>query len=268
MSVSGAAQAASSSEDRMDAVMAYLNHHVANSDQWRIPGLFDLRFEVPGFSLHALMLLIAAGLLFYLFGYVYRKEEKVPTGMTNLLETFVVFIRDDICIPCLGEEDGRRLTPLFLNFFFFILVLNLLGLVPFLASATANVSVTAGLAAVSLFFMTIGAIQKNGFSGWIKAFIPHGVPPLVLVMLVPIEMIGVGIKAMALMIRLFANMLAGHMVIGALIGLIVAFGLAALPSAALAIAVYILKIGISLLQAYIFTLLSAMFIGQIYHPAH
>jgi len=269
MSASGAAEpAASSGEVKMNAVTEYINHHVLNSDRWHVPGLFDLKFELPFLSLHSMMLLIAAFLLLYVFTRLYRKQDKVPSGLTNFLEIFIVFIRDDICISCLGKEDGRRMAPLFLNFFFFILVLNLLGLVPFLASATANLSVTAALASISLFFMTLGAMQKNGISGWVKAFIPHGVPPAILVMLVPIEMIGVLIKCGALTIRLFANMLAGHIVIGALIGLIVAFGAGAYPAAALAVGIYILKIGVSLLQAYIFTLLSAMFIGQIYHPSH
>ncbi len=255
-------------EMRLQALMDFLNHHVLNAREWHIvPGL-TLHIEWSWFSLHAIMLVLAAGFLIYLFGFRYDRHQKVPSGLSNLLETFVLFIRDKICIACLGEEDGKRMAPLFLSFFFFILTLNLMGLIPFFASATANVSVTGGLAAISLFFMTFGAIYKNGFVGFFQAFVPHGVPWPVLILLVPIEMLGVLIKCFALMIRLFANMLAGHMVLGAIIGLIVVFGLIALPAAALGVAVYILKIGVSLLQAYIFTMLSAMFMGQIWHPAH
>lgn len=253
---------------KSQAVEEYISHHVGNSTSWHIPGLFHLEFELPTFTLHALMLVLAALVLVYVFCFRYRKEQRVPSGLTNLLETFVVFIRDDICISCLGEQDGRRMAPLFLSFFFFILTLNLMGLIPIFASATANVNVTAGLAAISFLFMTVGAIAKNGFGGFMSAFIPHGVPWPVLIMLVPIEMVGVLIKCVALTIRLFANMLAGHIVISALIGLVVTFGLWALPAAGLAVGIYLLKILVAVLQAYIFTLLSALFIGQIYHPAH
>jgi F-type H+-transporting ATPase subunit a len=243
-------------------------HHVGNADAWHLPGLFHVQFELPTFSLHALMLVLAALLMLYLFGIRYRRDARVPTGLTNMLEAIIVFIRDDIAINCLGEQDGRRMAHLFLSFFFFILALNLMGLVPIFASATANVNVTGGLAFVTLLFMTFGAIYRNGLGGFVHAFVPHGVPWPVLILLVPIELIGVFIKAFALMIRLFANMLAGHIVISALVGLVVVFGLGALPAVGLAVGIYLLKILVAFLQAYIFTLLSAMFIGQIYHPAH
>ena len=250
------------------AVEEYIMHHVGNSTSWHIPGLFKVNFELPSFTLHALMLVFAAALLLYLFCVRYRKQDKVPSGMTNAFEAVIVFIRDEISINCLGDEDGRRMTPLFCSFFFFILALNLMGLIPIFASATANVNVTGGLALVSLFFMTFGAIYKNGIGGFVSAFVPQGVPWPVLIMLVPIEFVSVFIKAFALMIRLFANMLAGHIVISALVGLVVVFGLGALPAIGLAVGIYLLNIMVAFLQAYIFTLLSAMFIGQIYHPAH
>jgi len=260
--------AATTVVERLEAVKEYILHHVSNSDSWHIPYFFHVTFEIPTFSLHALMVLIAAGLLIYLFRVVYDHTAKVPTGVTNLLEIFVVFIRDDIAITFLGEEDGKKMTPLFCSFFFFILTLNLLGLVPIFASATGNINVTAALAFVAFLFMTVGAIVKNGPVGFINAFIPHGVPWPVLILLVPIEIAGVFVKSMALMIRLFANMMAGHIVISALIGLVVVYGMAALPALGLAGGIYVIKLFVAFLQAYIFTLLSAMFIGQIYHPTH
>lgn len=266
--MSEAGQAATSTADKLEAVKEYIMHHVVNSDSWHIPFLFDMEFELPTFSLHALMLVIAAAVLLYLFKVVYRYDQDVPTGMTNLLESLVLFIRDDIAITFLGEEDGRKMAPLFCSFFFFILVLNLIGLIPIFAAATGNINVTAALAAISFAFMTVGAVMKNGPVGFAKAFIPEGVPWPVLIILVPIELVGVLIKCVALMIRLFANMMAGHVVISALIGLVVVYGLAAVPSAGLAMGIYVIKLFVAFLQAYIFTLLSAMFIGQIYHPAH
>ena len=261
--------AVSSTVDRLVAVKEYIMHHVVNSDSWHIPFVFHTTFEIPTFSLHALMLLITSGLLIYLFRVVYRHDAKVPTGMTNLLEAFVLFIRDDIAIAFLGDEDGRRMTPLLCSFFFFILTLNLIGLVPIFASATGNINVTAAFAVITFLFMTIGALFKNGPAGFMQAFIPHGVPWPILIVLVPIELAGVLIKCMALMIRLFANMMAGHIVISALVGLVVVYGLtSAWPALGLALVIYVIKLFVAFLQAYIFTLLSAMFIGMIYHPAH
>ena len=253
----------------MEACQNYLIHHVANSTHWEIPHLFDKDLSfLPTFSLHALMLLIGAGVMFLLFGHLYDKKSMVPRGITNLLESLVVYIRDELAINFLGEEDGRRLTPLLCSFFFFILLLNLMGLVPFLASSTGNISVTMALASVVLFLMSFGTIAKNGVGGFVSAFVPHGIPWPVLILLVPIEFIGMFIKAMALTIRLFANMMAGHIVIGALISLVVVYGIMGAPALLLAFGIYFLKIFVCLLQAYIFTLLSAMFIGMMYHPSH
>lgn len=248
------------------AVEEYILHHVGNSSEWHLPGLFHL--NLPGFSLHALMLLIASGLLLFVFKWGYRPEDRVPRRLGNFLEIMVLFVRNEIAINCLGEEDGRKMAPLFCGFFFFIMTLNLMGLVPIFSGATANVNVTGGLAAVSLFFMIFGSIYRNGVKGFFGAFAPHGVPWPVLILLVPLEFIGLFIKAFALTIRLFANMFAGHVMISALVGLVVVYGLAGTPAIGLAVAIYFLKILVGFLQAYIFTLLSAMFIGQTLNPAH
>jgi F-type H+-transporting ATPase subunit a len=251
---------------RSKAVEEYILHHVGNTPNWHLPGLFD--FDLPGFSMHALMLMIAGGLLLYLFLRHYDPEARIPGRVGNFLEIFVLFVRNEIAINCLGEEDGRKMTPLFCGFFFFILTLNLLGLVPIFAGATANVNVTGGLAAVTLFFMIFGSMYRHGVAGFFGAFAPHGVPWPVLILLVPLEITGLFIKAFALTIRLFANMFAGHVMISALVGLVVVYGIAAAPAIGLAVAIYFLKILVAFLQAYIFTLLSAMFIGQTLNPAH
>jgi F-type H+-transporting ATPase subunit a len=160
------------------------------------------------------------------------------------------------------------MTPLFCSLFFFILAMNLIGLVPCFAAATANVSVTAPLALVTLSCMIFGAIYRLGLGGFVKSFIPPGVPWPVLIVLIPVEFAGVFIKAFALTIRLFANILAGHVVILFLLGLLVAFGLLALPFGLMAVMIYVLEIAVAFLQAYIFTLLSAVFIGERFHPQH
>lgn len=245
----------------------YIMHHVMNSQQWHLPFLPSV--QLPSFlPLHGLMVVLCALFLIILFCGIYRKNDRVPTGITNALEAFVQFIRDEIAIPSLGEEDGERLTPILCTLFFFILGLNIMGQIPLFAAATANVSVTAPLALITFYFMTAGAIRKNGLMGFIKAFIPSGVPWPILFIIVPLEVLGVFIKTFALMIRLFANMLAGHMVIFSLLGLVVLFGVWALPAVALAVGISLLEVLVVFLQAYIFVLLSAVFIGQMYHPEH
>ena len=245
----------------------YIMHHVLDSHEWHLPFLPPIHLP-PFLSLHGLMLVICAVFLIFLFCVIYNQKSAVPRGMTNLLESLVVFIRDDIAIANLGEEDGKKMTPLFCTFFFLILSANLVGLIPHFSAATSNVNVTGSLAIVTLCFMTFGAIYRHGVIGFFKSFAPHGVPVPILFLLVPIEFLGLFIKAMALMIRLFANMLAGHIVIFTLLGLVVLFGVIALPAIALAISIGLLEVFVALLQAYIFTLLSAVFIGQMYHPQH
>lgn len=248
-------------------VQDYIMHHVVNADYWSLP--FIGKIHLPEFiTLHGLMLIFASVFLILLFGVLYRKNDPVPRGLTNLLEVLILFVRNDIAIPNLGEHDGKKLTPLLCSLFFFILMLNLMSLIPIFATATGNVSVTAALALVTLGVMIFGAIIKNGVSGFVHAFVPHGVPWPVLILLVPIEFMGMFIKAFALTIRLFANMLAGHIVIFSIVGLVILFGMAGLPSIVLALAIYLLEVFVCFLQAFVFTLLSAMFINQIHHPAH
>lgn len=242
-------------------------HHVRNSHEWLLP--FWGPIPLPGFlSLHALMLVICAVFLIVLFCVFYRHQDRVPTGLTNLLEAFVQFVRDGIAIPSLGEHEGDRLTPLLCTFFFFILGLNLLGQIPLFASATANISVTCALALVTFYFMTVDTVRKNGLGGFFKAFMPAGVPVIIMPFIFLMEFIGIFIKTFALMIRLFANMLAGHMLILSLLGMVVMFGWWGSPAIVLAVGISLLELLIVFLQAYIFVLLSAVFIGQMYHPQH
>jgi len=266
MSTNTTAAIASTVQQKIDSVQAFVMHHARNSNEFSLP---YLRFELPSYiSIHGLMVVLAAVLLLLAFGVFYRKKALVPTGLTNLLEMFVVFIRDEISIRYLGDKDGRRMTPIFCSFFFFIVVMNLLGLVPGFAAATGNVSVTLPLALTTFVFMVFGAIFKTGLLGFIKGLVPSGIPWFLAVLLFPIEVIGVVIKTFALTIRLFANMVSGHMVLFFLLGMIVIFGMKAAPVIVVALLIYGLELFVAFLQAYIFTLLSAIFIGQRYHPDH
>jgi len=260
-------EAVSSVQVKMEAVQAFIQHHVKNSHSMMpFPGV---SFSLPDFiSLHGVMLVFSAFLVLVSFGLLYRRGSVVPRGFTNLLESFVAFIRNDVAIAYLGPDDGRKMAPLFCSFFFFILTMNLVGLVPCFAGATGNFNVTFALAGITLFFMIFGAIYKSGIVGFFKGFIPHGIPVWVLFVLLPIEILGLFIKAFALGIRLFANMFAGHIVIFNLVGLVIIFGYLASASLVMALGIYLLEVFIAFLQAYIFTLLSAIFIGQRYHPEH
>ena len=253
--------------DRSHYVTQWIMHHVTDSGAWHTP-FFQLHLP-EWMSNNALMLIFAGLLLTFIFGVLCRyREGRAPTGWTNAMEALVLFVRNDICIANLGEKDGRKMAPLFLTFFFFIVTCNLMGLCPLFSTATGNINVTFGLATVTFFFMVVGAMYVNGPVAFFKSFAPSGVPWPILFLIVPLEMIGLVIKCAALTIRLFANMLAGHIVVFSLIGLLVAFGYAALPALAMALAISMMEIFIAFLQAYVFTLLSAMFIGQMYHPAH
>lgn len=252
---------------RNEAVMAYVMGKAHNATYWKLP----LIGKVPlpeWLTLHGWMMVLASLFLVAAFYFAFRRRDPVPRGFANLLEAMVLFVRDKIAIANLGEEDGRKMAPLLCTFFFFILTLNLMGLIPLFATATANINVTAGLATCTLAVMIGGAIYKNGLSGFLHAFMPSGVPWPVLIILTPIEFMGMFIKTFSLTIRLFANMFAGHVVIYTLIGLVVMFGPLAFPAIGLAIGIYVLKIVVALLQAYVFTLLSAMFIAQVHHPHH
>ncbi|HMO51274.1 MAG TPA: F0F1 ATP synthase subunit A [Kiritimatiellia bacterium] len=253
--------------NRSELVQDYIMSKIADAPYWKTP-LGPVPLDALNLTRHGLMLLLASALLIWVFGFLYRKKDPVPRGFTNLLEVLVLFIRDQIAIANLGERDGRKLAPFFLTLFFFILFLNLMGLIPLFAGATSNVNVTAGLALITLSVMIGGAIMKNGFIGFLRAFIPHGVPWPVMIILVPIEFMGMFIKAFALTMRLFANMLAGSIVLYSIIGLVVVFGIAGAPSLLLAAGIYILKVFVAFLQAFVFTLLSALFIHQVHHPAH
>jgi F-type H+-transporting ATPase subunit a len=245
----------------------YIMHHVTNSNEWHLP--FYLHVKLPPYlSLHGLMMVLAALILFVTFRFVYQHNARVPTGITNALEVLVLFVRDQIVYPFLGDKDGRKCLPFFCTLFFFILTLNIMGNIPIFSAATANINLTAALAFLTFLLMTIGGIWRHGFIGFMKLFVPPGVPIPVLFILAPVEFIGLFTKPIALMIRLFVAMLAGHIVVFAFLGLFITFGFVAFPAIILAVLISAMELGVAFLQAYIFTFLSALYLGQIMHPEH
>lgn len=195
----------------------------------------------------------------------YRRSV-VPHGLANLVEVFVVFIRDEIILSVIGKE-GLRYLHYFLTLFFFILLCNLFGLIPYGATATGNLAVTGGLAFLSFILIQIAGIRKHGLIGYYKGLVPHGVPAFVAPVMFIVEFLGLFAKAFALTVRLFANMTAGHIVILALIGLIFVFKSVLVAPISIAFAIFInfLEILVAFIQAYIFTMLTALFVGLSIH---
>ncbi|MFZ4620177.1 MAG: F0F1 ATP synthase subunit A [Bacteroidota bacterium] len=246
-----------------------LLHHIYDSRELELPwGHVELpHFQLFGLDLsltkHVVFLWLAAVILIVTLSIVARKNTKnrVPKGLGNLVEVFVLFVRDEIVVPNMGKA-GLKYLPYLLTNFFFILVMNLLGLIPYGASATGNVSVTAGLAIIAFFMIQISAIRAQGFGHYL-AHLTGGVHWALWPIMIPIEVLGLFTKPFALCIRLFANMTGGHIVILALIGLIFVFkSLAVAPvSVAFALGIYMLELFVAFLQAYIFTMLTSLFMG-------
>jgi len=197
-----------------------------------------------------------------------------PKGFANAVEAIVLYIRNEVILPNVGHH-GEKFVPFCLTLFFFILFCNLLGLVPYGATATSNISVTATLAIVSFFVIEIAGLRALG-KGYINTIVywPHDMAfavkaPITLIM-TPVELIGKITKPLALTIRLFANMIAGHVVVLALISIIFTFGSwLVMPAPVLAATgIMLLEIFVAFLQAFVFCLLVSVFIGQIRESAH
>ncbi len=247
-------------------IREHVLYHMGGADAWNLPFLHISALDV--FKYDQVMLPFALVILLTLLLLGRRGRGEVPRGLANALEAFVLFIRDRIAIAYLGDADGRRMTPYFCSLFSFIMVMNLLGLVPLFSAATSNISVTVALALCSLALIVVGAIHKRGLGGFLRSFVPPGVPRALLPLLVPIEVISLFSRTFALTVRLFANILAGHIILFALTGLVVILGLVAAPVVLLAVAIFFFEIFVAIFQAYIFTLLSAIFMGQLTNAEH
>lgn len=241
-------------------------------------GNYDATAKYYNFSItkNVMNMFIAIVLLLWLFLSAAKKYkrngvDKAPSGMQNALEAAIVFVRDEIAKPNLGRHYLRFL-PLLLTLFFFIWINNMLGLLPGGANFTGNISVTAALALVT--FITIVISGNKHF--WGHIFNPPGVPMGVNIILIIIEVLSLFIKPIALMIRLFANILAGHIIILSVISMIFIFGAMneiagwgfAPVSVAFSVFMYCLELLVAAIQAFIFTNLTAVFIGQAVEEHH
>lgn len=205
----------------------------------------------------------------------HSKRTGSPKGFATGMEAVVLYLRNEVVIPNVGPH-GKAFVPFALTLFFFILFANLLGLIPYGSTATGNISVTAMLAVITFVVVEISGMKAQGL-GYLKTifYIPPKDMPLVLkpvmfLIMTPVELIGKLTKPFALAIRLFANMTAGHVVLLALISLIFTFQSYAVATApvAMGVAISMLELFVAFLQAYIFTLLSCVFIGLIRSGGH
>lgn len=207
-----------------------------------------------------------------------RAEGKPPRGMASMFEAMVLFVRDEVAIANIGH-GGEKFAPYIMTLFFFILTMNLLGLMPWGATATGNLAVTGALAFTAFLVIEISGMKALGFSGYMHTivFSPPGTTGMTKLLLtaimIPVELIGKVVKPFALALRLFANMTAGHFVILSLLGLIFLFGSAPVAirwgvaggSVAFVLFMFSLELLVAFLQAYIFSLLTSVFIGLMQH---
>ena len=268
-------------------------HHVADSKSINLYGL--------SISKHIIMLLISALvtlIVSILATQKYRKNINAkPKGLSQVFEILMDFINKEIVVPNIGKNYTKMWTPVAMTFFTFILTCNLLGLIPFFefikigggggSTATGNFGVTLGLATITFFAIIIAGVKKHGFFGHWKNMVPSNVPAPVLIILIPIEIIGMFVKPFALIMRLGANMTAGHIGMVAIFALPIILGngvnvyfetantlsysvgfFAGFIAVLLNTAIYGLEIIVSLVQAYVFTLLSCVFIGMAIHADH
>ena len=207
-------------------------------------------------------------LMFVMFSRMAKKYKasSLPRGMGRFLEPIILYIRDDIAIPNIGEKKYKRYLPYLLTVFFFVWIINLLGLTPLGINVTNNIAVTLALALITYFLTTFTA-NKNY---WGHIFWMPGVPTPMKIILAPIELLGTIIKPFSLMIRLYANITAGHIVLMSIIGLMFIFKnwLGSSLSFGLAFALSLLELLVAALQAYIFTMLSALYFGSAVEEHH
>ena len=284
--------------------------HVSNSGHDHalisLPKIFGIDFSV---TKHVFMLWLVAAIVFLIATVTVRRylkqDRPIPSGFMNALEAVVEFVRDSIVRPNVGNKWVNTWTPLILTFFCFILTANAIGLIPIFESlalldrfvlhtgpdsflnrlihggttATSNFNVTAGLATVTFLAIILAGTKAHGFVKHWKNLVPHGLSPLVYVILIPIEIIGMFVRPFALTMRLAANMTGGHIAILSILSFVFMFteifaraiagiSIGLVVSLPLAVGISALEIIVVLVQAYVFTLLSAVFIGMAIHVHH
>jgi F-type H+-transporting ATPase subunit a len=264
--------------------------HVLDHPELELPWVnwprFELKIHLPqifGLQITRFMVmeLVAALLVIVVMVPVVRHISRnyVSRGrFANMIEAMLLFIRDDVARPAIGGHAADRFLPYLWTVFFFVLFCNLLGMIPGAASPTGNINVTAVLALMTLATVLMAGVKELGFVGYWVGIVPHlDVPgvlkPFLWGLMFFIEVAGLLIRHIVLAVRLFANMFAGHVVLAVILGFILMaysnwwiLGLVAPVSIGGVICLSLLELFVAFLQAYIFTFLSALFIGMAVHP--
>jgi F-type H+-transporting ATPase subunit a len=261
-------------------------HHIGNSDEIELPfgmvvhlphwapvriGKFAIDLSPTKHTVFMLFAAIIVALTFILSGRAVQRAQragKPPRGFASAMEATALWVRQDVVLPNAGPH-AAVFAPYILTLFFFILVMNLLGLLPWGATATGNIAVTAALALMAFITIEVAGMRALGAKGYLQTifYLPPGLPgplkPIMLVIMTPVEIIGKLSKPFALAVRLFANMTAGHVLVLALIGLTFLFQsyVVGLGASVLATAIMLLELFVAFLQAFVFTLLTSVFIG-------
>lgn len=257
----------------------HIMHHILDSHEIEIP-FTSIEIPLPRLQIleqdlsitrNVVMMWIASAILLtLLISAARRAKNPVPTGLRGALEPLILFVRDDIARQTIDRKYADRYVNYLLTAFFFILACNLLGLIPGFSAPTSSISVTATLAAFTFIVSQAGGIRNFGVVGHYKNLVPHGLPLAIIPVILVVEIMSMLARPFALAIRLFANMTAGHVVILSLISLIFVLKsvFVAGMSVPFALFVYVLEILVGFLQAFIFTVLSSLFIGLAVHPSH
>jgi len=268
-------------------IMAHLgNSHSIELPAWKAPYYVEKELpRIPPIHIggvtvdvsptkHAVFLVLAALIVGLVFLYTSRVVARAqaagrpPRGFAAAMEAMVLYIRQEVVLPNVGPH-GEGYVNYLLTVFFFLLTCNLLGLLPWSATPTSNIAVTGAMALVSLVVIEVSGMRALGLKGYLGTifFLPEGLPtalkPVMLVIMTPIEIIGKLAKPFALAVRLFANMTAGHVVVLALIGLTFFFQsyLVGVAASLMATGIMLLELFVAFLQAFVFTLLTSVFIG-------
>jgi F-type H+-transporting ATPase subunit a len=291
LAVSGRAAAAqehapAGATHEIDIIRHLGNSHTIEVPSWKAPYYKELALPrvVPlragGLTIdlsptrHAVFLALAAALVGLVFLYTSRAVARAqtaglpPRGFAAAMEAMVLYIRQEVILPNVGPH-GEGYVNYLLTVFFFLLTCNLLGLLPWGATPTSNIAVTGAMAVVSLVVIEVSGMRTLGLRGYLGTifFLPEGLPaplkPVMLIIMTPIEIIGKLAKPFALAVRLFANMTAGHVVVLALIGLTFFFQsyLVGVAASVMATGIMLLELFVAFLQAFVFTLLTSVFIG-------
>jgi F-type H+-transporting ATPase subunit a len=264
--------------------LAWISEHLTHVEAIRGLGYI-------GISKHVIAMMIAAGLMLAVF-VPYAKAvagDPVPRGpFVNLIESVLLFLRDEVVRPFLGEE-GDKFLPILWSFFFFILFCNLLGLVPIpikvpvegggwtwfgAVTATGQVWVTGTLAGIAFIWYHGNGIKAQGLIPYVRHIVPSGLPMALVPLIFLLEVVGHIVKPAALMVRLWANMTGGHAVLYAILNFVFAFGVLGIGflvgmsfvTVMGGVAVFCLEIFVAFLQAYVFTFLVVVFLGGALHP--